>query len=213
MTYIVVSLSLFVYSILIFYSNIILIIIVYCLFIRFSDTGVPVPHIFPLNFALFHGQPEVLRDLRPRVDGHLMVLVVSCRHLVQVCVLANFLRQTLFQVVHSPNLKTQKTRRLLKMAVFEWKPEKRSPADVVSRPITANAAALVFALPQRMSRIFGRCTSGPCGGRKGGPQGCNGSVSPLALCQHGSITQALELPFWRATILLVFTLTLTPVRI
>ena len=108
MTYIVVSLSLFVNSILIFYSNIIIIIItivVYCLFIRFSDTGVPVPHIFPLNFALFHGQPEVLRDLLPQVDGHFMVLVVSCRHLVQVRVLANFLRQTLFQVVHSPKLK------------------------------------------------------------------------------------------------------------
>ena len=71
-----------------------------------------------------------------------MVLVVSCRHLVQVRVLANFLRQTLFQVVHSPNLKTQKTRRLLNMAVFGWKPEKRSPADAVSGPITANAAAL-----------------------------------------------------------------------
>ena len=28
------------------------------------------------------------------------------------------------------------------MAVFGWKPEKRSPADVVSGPITANAAAL-----------------------------------------------------------------------
>ena len=55
--------------------------------------------------------------------------------------LANFLRQTLFQVVHSPNLKTQKTRRLLNMAVFGWKPEKRSPAGV-DRPITANAAAL-----------------------------------------------------------------------
>ena len=112
MTYIVVSLRLFVYSILIFYYNILfysniilIIIIVYCLFIRFSDTGVPVPHIFPLNFALFHGQPEVLRVLLPRVDGHLMVLVVSCRHLVQVRVLANFLCQTLFQVVHSPNLK------------------------------------------------------------------------------------------------------------
>ena len=56
--------------------------------------------------------------------------------------LANFLHQTLFQVVHSPNLKTQKTRRLLNMAVFGWKPEKRSPADAVSGPITANAAAL-----------------------------------------------------------------------
>ena len=74
------------------------------------------------------------------------------------------------------------------MAVFEWKPEKRSPADVVSGLITANAAALVFASPRRMSRIFGRCTSGPCGGRKGGPQGRNGSVSPLELCQRGSIT-------------------------
>ena len=29
--------------------------------------------------------------------------------------------------------------------------------------------------------IFGRRTSGPCGGRKEGPQGCNGSVTPL-LC-------------------------------
>ena len=111
-TYIVVSLSLFVYSVLIYYSNILfycniilITIIVYCLFIRFSDTGVPVPHIFPLNSALFHGQPEVLRDLLPRVDGHLIVLVVSCRHVVQVRVLANFLRQTLFQVVHSPKLK------------------------------------------------------------------------------------------------------------
>ena len=56
--------------------------------------------------------------------------------------LKNFLRQTLFQVVHSPNLKTQKTQRLLNMAVFGWKPEKRSPADAVSGPITANAAAL-----------------------------------------------------------------------
>ena len=63
--------------------------------------------MFPLNVALFHGQAEVLRDLLPRVDGHVMVLVVSCRHLVQVRVLADFLRQTLFQVVHSPKLKTQ----------------------------------------------------------------------------------------------------------
>ena len=32
-----------------------------------------------------------------------------------------------------------------------------------------------------------RLTSGPCGGRKEGPQGCNGSVNPLALRQRGTI--------------------------
>ena len=41
-----------------------------------------------------------------------------------------------------PFSKTQKTRRLLNMVVFGWKPENRSLADVVSGPITANAAAL-----------------------------------------------------------------------
>ena len=33
----------------------------------------------------------------------------------------------------------------------------------------------------------GRCTSGPCGGRKEGPQGRNGSVNPLALRRRGTI--------------------------
>ena len=45
----------------------------------------------------------------------------------------------------------------------------------VSGPITALAAAL----PRRKVTIFGRLTSGPGGGRKEGPQGRNGSVSPL----------------------------------
>ena len=48
-----------------------------------------------------------------------------------------------------------------------------------------------FASPRRTSRIFGRCTSGPCVRRKGGPQGRKGSVSPLALRRRRSITQAL----------------------
>ena len=54
---------------------------------------------------------------------------------------------------------------------------------LVSGPITA----LVAASPQLKVRIFGRRTPGPCGGRKEGPQGHNGSVNPLALRQRGTI--------------------------
>ena len=50
----------------------------------------------------------------------------------------------------------------------------------VSWPITALAAA------SRVN-IFERRTSGPCGGRKEGPQGRYGFVNPLALRQRGTI--------------------------
>ena len=46
---------------------------------------------------------------------------------------------------------------------------------LVSGPITALAAAS----PRRKVTIFGRRTSGPCGGREEGPQGLKGSVTPL----------------------------------
>ena len=48
---------------------------------------------------------------------------------------------------------------------------------LVSGPITALAAAS----PQRKVTIFGRRTSGPCGGRKEGPQGRKGSVTPCVV--------------------------------
>ena len=38
-----------------------------------------------------------------------------------------------------------------------------------------------------------RLTSGPCGGRKEGPQGRNGSVNPLALRQRGTLIRPLVL--------------------
>ena len=60
---------------------------------------------------------------------------------------------------------------------------------LVSRPITALAAAS----PQRKVNIFGRRTSGPCGGRKKGPQGRNGSLNPLALGRRRTITEPLVL--------------------
>ena len=48
---------------------------------------------------------------------------------------------------------------------------------LVRGPITALAAAS----PRRKVNIFGRRTSGPCGGRKEGSQGRNGSINPLGL--------------------------------
>ena len=48
---------------------------------------------------------------------------------------------------------------------------------LVSGPITALAAASA----RRKVTIFGRRTSGPCGGCKECPQGRNWSVKPLAL--------------------------------
>ena len=61
---------------------------------------------------------------------------------------------------------------------------------LLSEPITALAAAS----PQRKvtRRLQKRRTSGPCGGRKEGPQGRNGSVNPLALRQCGTIIQERE---------------------
>ena len=41
--------------------------------------------------------------------------------------------------------------------------------------------ALAAALPRRKVTFFGRRTSGPCSGREEGPQGRNGSITPL-LC-------------------------------
>ena len=46
--------------------------------------------------------------------------------------------------------------------------------DVLSGPITA----LTAASPRRKVTTFGRRTSGRCGGRKEGPQGREGSVTP-----------------------------------
>ena len=52
---------------------------------------------------------------------------------------------------------------------------------LVSGPITALAAAS----PRRKVNIFGRRTSGPWGGRKEGPQGRKGSVTPLRCVNVG----------------------------
>ena len=60
---------------------------------------------------------------------------------------------------------------------------------LVSGPITALASAS----PQRKVTISGRRTSDPRGGRKEGPQGRQGSVTPVALCQRGTITSPLLL--------------------
>ena len=64
---------------------------------------------------------------------------------------------------------------------------------LVSGPITALAAVS----PRRKVNIFGRCTSGPWGGRKEGLQGRNGSVNPLALRPRGTIISPW--PFWLQT--------------
>ena len=58
----------------------------------------------------------------------------------------------------------------------------------VSGPNTA----LALASPRSKDTLFERCTSGPCGGHKEGPQGRNGSVNPLAVRQHGTITKPLQ---------------------
>ena len=52
---------------------------------------------------------------------------------------------------------------------------------LVSGPITALAAAS----PQRKVTVSGRRTSGPHGGRKEGPQGRKGSVTPLRCVNVG----------------------------
>ena len=70
----------------------------------------------------------------------------------------------------------------------------------VSGPITALAAAS----PRKKVTILGRRTSGPCGWRKEGPQGCNGSVNTLVLCRRGTIISPLLSPV-HAMLLLVFT--------
>ena len=59
----------------------------------------------------------------------------------------------------------------------------------VSGPITS---ALGAASPRRKVNIFGRHTSGPCGGRKEGPQGCNGSVNPLAFVSTSNNNSTLS---------------------
>ena len=59
---------------------------------------------------------------------------------------------------------------------------------LVSGPITALAAAS----PQRKVTIFGRCTSGPCGGLKEGAQGRGASVTPLALRERGTMISPLR---------------------
>ena len=57
---------------------------------------------------------------------------------------------------------------------------------LVSGPITTLAAAS----PQQKVAIFGRRTSGACGGHKEGPQGRNGP-NPLVLLQRGTIISPL----------------------
>jgi hypothetical protein len=57
--------------------------------------------------------------------------------------------------------------------------------ESVSGPITALAAVS----PRREVNIFGRCMSGPWGGRKEGPHGRNGFLSPRALCQIPTLTK------------------------
>ena len=54
---------------------------------------------------------------------------------------------------------------------------------LVSGPITALAATS----NRRKDTILGRRTSGPCGGRKEGPQGRKGSATPLVLRPRGTI--------------------------
>ena len=56
-----------------------------------------------------------------------------------------------------------------------------------SGPITALAAAS----PRWKVTISGRRTSGPCGGRKEGPQGRQGSVTPLVVRERGTINSSL----------------------
>ena len=51
--------------------------------------------------------------------------------------------------------------------------------------VSGSIAALAAASPQREVTISGRRTSGPCGGRKEGPQGRKGSVSPLGCVNAG----------------------------
>ena len=58
---------------------------------------------------------------------------------------------------------------------------------LVSGPITALAAAL----PRRKVTISGRSTSGSYGGRKEGPRGRKGSVSPLVLGERGTMISPL----------------------
>ena len=57
--------------------------------------------------------------------------------------------------------------------------------------MSGQVTALAAASPRHKGTLFGRHTSGPCGGRKEGPQGRNESVNPLALRQRGTITKPL----------------------
>ena len=61
---------------------------------------------------------------------------------------------------------------------------------LVSGPITALAAAS----PRQKVYIFGRRMPGPCGVRKEGPQGRQGSVTPFALRQRPAITEPWTSP-------------------
>ena len=64
------------------------------------------------------------------------------------------------------------------------------PVLVVGRVLmSGHITALAAALPRSKVIILGRRTSDPCGGRKEGPQGRNGSVNPLALRRRGTITK------------------------
>ena len=56
----------------------------------------------------------------------------------------------------------------------------REPVLVLRRDlVSGRITALAVALPRRKDTFFWRLTSGPCVGCKEGPQGRNGSVTPL----------------------------------
>ena len=62
---------------------------------------------------------------------------------------------------------------------------------LVSGPITALVAA--WKVPQRKVTIFGKRTSGPCGGCKEGLQGRKGSITPLRCMNDHDHNQPLSL--------------------
>ena len=67
---------------------------------------------------------------------------------------------------------------------------------LVSGPITALAAAS----PRRKVTIFGRRTSGPCSGRKEGPQGRKGVRKPPCVASTWNHNQPFSLPSARYVI-------------
>ena len=67
---------------------------------------------------------------------------------------------------------------------------RRSREPVLVRRRVLVSTTLAAASPQQKVAIFGRRTSGACGGHKEGPQGRNGP-NPLVLLQRGTIISPL----------------------